>query len=84
MNIAKYVFDLINIEVYIVVDVVELKVEELQPILNESVDELIHFLAIKEEIPAEEVNEFISFSFDYDGKIGLINPFATWKGGNSR
>ncbi|KAH1122288.1 hypothetical protein J1N35_005448 [Gossypium stocksii] len=51
----------------VVVDV-ELGVEELQSILNESVDELIQFLVIIEEVSAEKVDELISFSFNDEDK----------------
>ncbi|KAH1046627.1 hypothetical protein J1N35_037411, partial [Gossypium stocksii] len=37
-------------------------------ILNKSVDELIYFLAIIEEVPTEEVDDFVSFSFNDEGK----------------
>ncbi|KAK5840115.1 hypothetical protein PVK06_008991 [Gossypium arboreum] len=53
---------------------VELKDEltinmELKLVVNESVKELIHFLAIKEEAPTKEVEEFDSCSFDNGNKV---------------
>ncbi|KAK5826177.1 hypothetical protein PVK06_021092 [Gossypium arboreum] len=74
LNMAKAISNLIDIELDITVDVAtNLKVEvttniELKPILNESVDEPIHFLAIVGKVPAKEVDEFNSFSFDKDNK----------------
>ncbi|KAH1114810.1 hypothetical protein J1N35_008188 [Gossypium stocksii] len=60
---TEEIFDLINMEID-----VELEVEELQPIMNESVKESIHFLAITDEVPTKEMDEFISFSFDEEDK----------------
>ncbi|KAK5784896.1 hypothetical protein PVK06_039437 [Gossypium arboreum] len=68
LNILKGVPDLIDIESDITVDVAtNIKVEvttnmELKTILNGSVEELIHFLAIVEKVSAEEIDEFNSFS----------------------
>ncbi|KAK5836620.1 hypothetical protein PVK06_012416 [Gossypium arboreum] len=59
LNINEDVFDPNNIDI-----VVELEVNELQPILNESVDEPIYFLAITENVLAKEIDEFISFLFN--------------------
>ncbi|KAH1122476.1 hypothetical protein J1N35_005636 [Gossypium stocksii] len=41
---------------------------ELKPIVNESVKEPIHFLAIEEEVPIKEVKKFNSCSFDNSSK----------------
>ncbi|KAH1054895.1 hypothetical protein J1N35_032960 [Gossypium stocksii] len=41
---------------------------ELKPIVNGSVEEPIHFLAIVEKVPIEEFEEFHSFSFDNGSK----------------
>ncbi|KAH1056330.1 hypothetical protein J1N35_034395 [Gossypium stocksii] len=41
---------------------------EFKPIQNESVEELIHFLAIVEKVSAEEIDEFKSFSSDKGNK----------------
>ncbi|KAK5826162.1 hypothetical protein PVK06_021074 [Gossypium arboreum] len=37
---------------------------ELQPVLNESVEKTIHFLAKTKEVPTEGVNGFIPFLYD--------------------
>ncbi|KAH1092037.1 hypothetical protein J1N35_019294 [Gossypium stocksii] len=64
------VSDPINIEVDIVVDVeVELTTNlKLQLVPNESLGELVHILAIVGKMLTEEINKFISFSFDDGGR----------------
>ncbi|KAH1073260.1 hypothetical protein J1N35_025588 [Gossypium stocksii] len=66
LNIVEMVFDSIDIieELSIKVEVMDEVTTnmELKPILNESVEELIHFLAIAEKVPAEEIDEFNLFS----------------------
>ncbi|KAH1056403.1 hypothetical protein J1N35_034468 [Gossypium stocksii] len=42
---------------------------ERKLILNESVDELIHFLAIVKKVPTKEIDELDSFSSDKGNKI---------------
>ncbi|KAK5845256.1 hypothetical protein PVK06_001421 [Gossypium arboreum] len=71
LKIDTEVFDPINIDIQVEV-VIDVEVErttnlELKPILNEIVDELIHFMAITEEVSIEEIDEFIMFSFE-EGK----------------
>ncbi|KAH1057095.1 hypothetical protein J1N35_035160 [Gossypium stocksii] len=44
---------------------------EFKPILNESVEEPIHFLAIVEEVLAEEIDEFGSFSSENGNKARM-------------
>ncbi|KAH1107608.1 hypothetical protein J1N35_011376, partial [Gossypium stocksii] len=61
LNIVMEIFNPINIEVDVVVT---LEVDELKLILNENVDESIHYLAITKKVPAKEIYEFNSFSFD--------------------
>ncbi|KAH1097361.1 hypothetical protein J1N35_014282 [Gossypium stocksii] len=72
LNITEEIFDpiKIDIEVEVVVDVeVQLTTNlELKPILNERVDESIHFLAIIEEVLTKEIDEFILFSFNEEDK----------------
>ncbi|KAH1097447.1 hypothetical protein J1N35_014368 [Gossypium stocksii] len=64
----------IDVESNIIVDLVaDVKVEvttnmELKLLLNESVEELIHFLAIAEKVPAEKIDEFNLFSSDKGNK----------------
>ncbi|KAH1096935.1 hypothetical protein J1N35_013856 [Gossypium stocksii] len=72
VNIFEEIFDLTNIDVDIKVEIELTTNFELQLILSETVDESIHFLAITEEVPAKEINEFISFSFDEEDKA-LVN-----------
>lgn len=86
MNIVEEIYDPINIDVVVDVEV-EIKLItniELQPILNKNIDEPIHFLAITKEVLAEEIDEFISFSFDDEDKLGQPKLLMTWKGGSSR
>ncbi|KAK5835948.1 hypothetical protein PVK06_011672 [Gossypium arboreum] len=59
LNIVEVVSDPINIATYLNVKV-EVTYElatnvELKPIVNESVEEPIHFLAIAKKVPTEEV-----------------------------
>ncbi|KAH1056176.1 hypothetical protein J1N35_034241 [Gossypium stocksii] len=70
LNVTEGVVGPINLVVNVAIDVdVALTTDlELKPILSESVDEPTHFFATVEKIPYEEVNEFISFSFDDNGK----------------
>ncbi|KAK5846501.1 hypothetical protein PVK06_002791 [Gossypium arboreum] len=72
LKIAEVVFDLINFGIDVIVDLevdVTLTINlELKLILSEGVNESTHLLAIEEETPTEEVDEFISFSFDDDDK----------------
>ncbi|KAH1130102.1 hypothetical protein J1N35_001480 [Gossypium stocksii] len=56
----------------------------LEPKLNESVEEPIHFLAIAEKVSTEEVKEFDSFSFDNNSKARVPKPRATRRQGSSR
>ncbi|MBA0772189.1 hypothetical protein Gotri_007606 [Gossypium trilobum] len=64
LSIPEGVPDPINVETNITIDVAaNVKVEvttnmECKPILNESVEEPIHFLAIAKNVPAEEINKF--------------------------
>lgn len=44
---------------------------KLQPILGESIDEPVHFLAIVQETLTEEVLEFVSLSFDNGGEAQI-------------
>ncbi|KAK5842578.1 hypothetical protein PVK06_004952 [Gossypium arboreum] len=68
LNMSKVVSDLINVETNIKVDVaIDVKVEvttnmKLKLILNKSVKEPIHFLAIAENVPVKEIDEFYLFS----------------------
>ncbi|KAH1030246.1 hypothetical protein J1N35_046117 [Gossypium stocksii] len=57
---------------------------ELKSILNESVEEPIHFLSIAEKMPTEEVNEFDLFSSDKGNKARVSKLHTTWRGGSSR
>ncbi|KAK5795139.1 hypothetical protein PVK06_036397 [Gossypium arboreum] len=74
LKITKSVSDPINVEIDITVDLVsDVKVKvttnmELKPILNKRVEKPIHFLAIAEKVPTEEVDEFNSFSSDNGNK----------------
>ncbi|MBA0777924.1 hypothetical protein Gotri_005872, partial [Gossypium trilobum] len=66
LNILEGVPDPINVETNITIDVVaDVKVEvttnmEHKPILNESLEEPIQFLAIVEKVSVEEIDEFDS------------------------
>ncbi|KAK5811824.1 hypothetical protein PVK06_027197 [Gossypium arboreum] len=71
-NIVKTVSNPIDIAAEVAIKV---KVEdelttnmEFKLILNKSVEDLIHFLAISEKVSTEEVGEFDSFSFDNKNK----------------
>ncbi|KAH1114504.1 hypothetical protein J1N35_007882 [Gossypium stocksii] len=74
LNMVKEVPDPIDVEPEITVDAVaDVKVEVttnmvLEPILNESAEEPIHFLAIAEKVLAEKINEFDSFSSNKSNK----------------
>ncbi|KAH1073532.1 hypothetical protein J1N35_025860 [Gossypium stocksii] len=82
--IAKEVFDPININIEeeVVVDVeVELTTNlELKYILNESVDELIHFLAITKEVSTKKVDEFFTFSFEEKGNARVTKASRDMEG----
>ncbi|KAK5776428.1 hypothetical protein PVK06_044387 [Gossypium arboreum] len=72
LNITTYASDPINLVVDVIVD---LKVDltlttnlQLKPILSEGVNEPTYLLFVDEEMPTEQINKFISFSFDDDGK----------------
>ncbi|KAK5842289.1 hypothetical protein PVK06_004625 [Gossypium arboreum] len=66
----------ISNRIYIVVELtINLEVKDelttnIQPksILNESVEDPIHFLAMVEKVPTNEVEKFVSFSFENDIK----------------
>ncbi|KAK5833707.1 hypothetical protein PVK06_017561 [Gossypium arboreum] len=68
LNIVKAISDLIDITTYVTIEVKvknELTInKEFKLILNEIVEEPLHFLAIAEKVPNGEVNELNSFSFD--------------------
>ncbi|KAK5839797.1 hypothetical protein PVK06_008637 [Gossypium arboreum] len=74
LNMAEVVSNPIDIESEITIDVatnvkVELTIDmEHKLILNESVEEPIHFLAIVGKVPSEEVDEFDSLSFEKGNK----------------
>ncbi|KAH1114989.1 hypothetical protein J1N35_008367 [Gossypium stocksii] len=72
LKIAEVIFDLINFGIdvilYLEVDVTLTTNLELKLILSEDVNDSTHLLAIEEEMPTEEVDKFISFSFDDDEK----------------
>ncbi|KAH1082611.1 hypothetical protein J1N35_022372 [Gossypium stocksii] len=51
-------------------------VEMPKPILNESLEEPIHFLAIVEKMPIDKVEEFDSFSFDNDSKAQVTKALC--------
>ncbi|KAK5838660.1 hypothetical protein PVK06_007395 [Gossypium arboreum] len=80
------VFDPINIETNITVDIATgVKVEvttnmELKPILNESVEKLIDFLAITEKVPVEETNELDSFSSERGNKALVTKTLRDMEG----
>ncbi|KAH1046460.1 hypothetical protein J1N35_037244 [Gossypium stocksii] len=58
----------VDVKVVVAVKVVITTNLEIQSFLSESVDELIHFLAIVGEMPTKEIDEFVSFSFNDGGK----------------
>ncbi|KAH1082966.1 hypothetical protein J1N35_022727 [Gossypium stocksii] len=59
----------INMVVAVVVEVaIKLDIEELQLILNESVNKSIHFLAKPKEVLVREIDEFILFLFNDEDK----------------
>ncbi|KAH1072865.1 hypothetical protein J1N35_025193 [Gossypium stocksii] len=66
LNIVEMIFDPIDIvaELTIKVEVEdELTTKmELKPIFNESLEELMLFLAVVKKVPTEKVDEFYSFS----------------------
>ncbi|KAH1083400.1 hypothetical protein J1N35_023161 [Gossypium stocksii] len=72
LNVVEIVCDPIDITAKLTIKVeVEDQLTtniELEPMLYESVEKLIHFLAIKENVPTKEVDEFDSFSFDNGSK----------------
>ncbi|KAH1122284.1 hypothetical protein J1N35_005444 [Gossypium stocksii] len=77
LNIVKDISD----PIHIVVDVeLELEVEELQTILNESVNRPIHFLAITNEVPTKKTGKFVSFSFGDEGKTRAIKASRNMEG----
>ncbi|KAK5842408.1 hypothetical protein PVK06_004760 [Gossypium arboreum] len=78
LNITEIVSNPINVDAN-VVDV-ELEVEELQLILNESVDELLHFLVKIEEVSTEEIDELISFMFNDEDKTWATKACRDMKG----
>ncbi|KAK5794377.1 hypothetical protein PVK06_035600 [Gossypium arboreum] len=53
---------------------------ELKPILNESLEEPIHFLAIVEKVPAEDIDEFESFSSDKGNKVQVTKTSRDMEG----
>ncbi|KAH1107466.1 hypothetical protein J1N35_011234 [Gossypium stocksii] len=70
LNIVQMVSNPIDIVIELTINVKgkdELTTNmEVKLILNESVEKPIHFLAIVETVPTNEVEEFDSFSFDND------------------
>ncbi|KAK5792881.1 hypothetical protein PVK06_034007 [Gossypium arboreum] len=80
------VFDPIDIELDITIDVAnDVKVEvttnmECKSILNESLEEPIHFLTIAEKLSAEEIDKINSFSFKKDKKIRVTKTSCDIKG----
>ncbi|KAK5845737.1 hypothetical protein PVK06_001951 [Gossypium arboreum] len=72
LNIVKGISDPIDIEVDVEVAVtIDGKVKTnigLKLFLNESVVELIHFMAKIKEVRIEEIDEFVPFSFDSQDK----------------
>ncbi|KAK5770404.1 hypothetical protein PVK06_046554 [Gossypium arboreum] len=69
LNMAEAVSNLIDVEITITVKLTTNM--ELKSILNESVEEPIHFLAIVEKVPVEEIDKFNSFSFDMGNKARM-------------
>ncbi|KAK5771138.1 hypothetical protein PVK06_047313 [Gossypium arboreum] len=72
LDIVETVSDLIDIVVELTINT-EVKDElttNMEPklIMNESVEEPIHFLAIVEKVPTDEVEEFDSFPFKNGSK----------------
>ncbi|KAH1091634.1 hypothetical protein J1N35_018891 [Gossypium stocksii] len=77
LNMIEEVSDPIDLFLNVTVDV-EVKLTigiELQLFLSESRDEPIHFLARVKETLTEEVDEFISFSFDDEVKSQETHTF---------
>ncbi|KAH1038762.1 hypothetical protein J1N35_040505 [Gossypium stocksii] len=72
-NIVEMLSDQINVIVDLTVKVEvndELTINmKLQSVMNKSVKDPIHFLAIEEEVPTEEVEKFDSCSFDNGNKV---------------
>lgn len=83
MNIVDGISDPIDIdidvEVAIAIDGKIMINMELKSFLNESVLELIHFLAKIKKVPTEEFDDLVSFSFNDEDKDRLIEPHATWR-----
>ncbi|KAH1031017.1 hypothetical protein J1N35_043191 [Gossypium stocksii] len=78
LNMVKAISDLVDIETTITVEVTTNM--ELKPILNESVEEPIHFLAIAEKVPAEEIDKFNSFSFNKGNKARMTKTSHDMEG----
>ncbi|KAK5775325.1 hypothetical protein PVK06_043202 [Gossypium arboreum] len=78
LNIVKAVSDPIHEETDIIVDVTTNM--EFKPILNESVEEPINFLAIAENVLAEEVDEFNSFSSNKGNKARVTKTSRDMEG----
>lgn len=82
----KVVSDQIDVETDITIDVVtNVKLEvnidmDLKPILNESVEDSIHFLPIVEKVLTEEVDEFYSVSFDKGNKARVTKTSCDIEG----
>ncbi|KAK5812002.1 hypothetical protein PVK06_027396 [Gossypium arboreum] len=72
LNIVETVSDPIDIAIELILNVEEKDelTTNMEPklILNESVKKPIHFFAIAEKVPTNEVEEFDLFSFDNDSK----------------
>ncbi|KAH1114384.1 hypothetical protein J1N35_007762 [Gossypium stocksii] len=78
LNMIEVVFDPINVETTIIVEVTT-KIE-LKPILNESVKGLIQFLVIVDKLAIEEIDEFNSFSSDKRNKARVTKNSCDMEG----
>ncbi|KAK5812671.1 hypothetical protein PVK06_028108 [Gossypium arboreum] len=83
LNIVETVSDPIDnaAELIVNVEVKNKLTTNIEPklILNESVEEPIHFLAITKKVPTDKVKEFDSFSFDNESKARVTKASCNRK-----